>query len=154
MEKAIASGMSASATVIPANKSFFGEASHVVFSFCAKRKETPSFRMILLTFHSQKSRGRCSTGSIISQFSVLQHPLVHAIICWLGDDVVEELMKQILEKLDRIESKVDRIENKLDAVYEQTARNSELESSLNDLSSTVQDHDTDIRLIKKVLTNQ
>lgn len=75
---------------------------------------------------------------------------------------MEDLLNQVLSKLDQMEAaakdrhfevnqRLDRIETKLDAVYEQVAKNSEVD---NELAATVQDHETDIRLMKKLLTNQ
>ncbi|MEK8128349.1 hypothetical protein WMW72_10585 [Paenibacillus filicis] len=75
---------------------------------------------------------------------------------------MEALLKQMLDKLQQIEAdgkdrhfeviqRLDRIESRLETVYEQVAKNSE---AGHEIAATVQDHETDIRLIKKLLTNQ
>ncbi len=51
---------------------------------------------------------------------------------------MEEVLKQILDKLDSIETKVDRIETKLDATFEQVAKSAE---QINDLVERQERHE-------------
>ena len=50
----------------------------------------------------------------------------------------DEVLKQILEKLDTIDTKVDRIEKKLDATFEQVAKSAE---TINEIAATQQRHE-------------
>lgn len=73
---------------------------------------------------------------------------------------MENLLKQILSELHEIKSTmaykqdVEEIKQKLDTIYAQVAHNTEQESKLNDVADKVKDHDTDIKLIKRMLTSQ
>ncbi|AGR47196.1 hypothetical protein JIMMER1_60 [Brevibacillus phage Jimmer1] len=72
----------------------------------------------------------------------------------------EKLLKQILEELTTIKSTmatkddVNEIKQKLDTIYTQVAHNTEQEANLNEATSKIEALETDIKLIKRVLTNQ
>ncbi|RAP29111.1 hypothetical protein C2W64_04058 [Brevibacillus laterosporus] len=72
----------------------------------------------------------------------------------------EKLLKQILEELTIIKSTmatkddVNEIKQKLDTIYTQVAHNTEQEANLNEATSKIEALETDIKLIKRVLTNQ
>jgi hypothetical protein len=78
---------------------------------------------------------------------------------------MEEILKQILIRLDHLATKDDinhlatkddiaSINQKLDAIMSQVALNTEQDTAFNEVATTVQDQGTDIKLIKKLLTNQ
>lgn len=60
-------------------------------------------------------------------------------------------------KMSSVEAKMDQgfeeVKDKLRVIEDQTARTSELQSPIYDLQQQVKDHDADIKLIKRVLTN-
>lgn len=58
----------------------------------------------------------------------------------------EELLKQILEKLDTIDTKVDRIEKKLDATFEQVAKSAE---TINEIAVTQERHERVLEVLSK-----
>ncbi|KKO51158.1 hypothetical protein [Paenibacillus sp. DMB20] len=58
----------------------------------------------------------------------------------------EELLKQILEKLDTIDTKVDRIEQKLDATFEQVAKSAE---TINEIAATQDRHERILEVLSK-----
>lgn len=66
----------------------------------------------------------------------------------------DQLLIQILDKLDNMESEIrtelKNINAKLDSITEQVARNTEEDTGL---SAKVEKLETDVRLIKKLLTN-
>ncbi|MBB6669921.1 hypothetical protein [Cohnella nanjingensis] len=68
-------------------------------------------------------------------------------------DSVEKNQEKFEQKLDSVEKKLDRIEIKVDATFEQVAKNTEHEAVFNELAATVEDHSTDIRLLKKLVAN-
>jgi len=76
----------------------------------------------------------------------------------------DEILKQLLEEMKAIRSEladvkvsmatkedVESIHSKLDMIHQQVAANSE---QYTDLAGRVSDHHTDIKLIKKAITNQ
>jgi|GEM_PF-3412509 len=67
---------------------------------------------------------------------------------------MEELFKQIITKLETLPTKEDlqSIHHKLDAIMGQVATNTEMNSAIHELASTSQEHDTDIKLLKKVVS--
>jgi archaellum component FlaC len=76
-------------------------------------------------------------------------------------DKMDTRFDQIETRLDKIDTRFDqmettmnvrfeRLEIKLDAISEQVARNTENESSFNELAVTVARHTTDINLLKKL----
>jgi len=65
-------------------------------------------------------------------------------------------MEELLAKMDSLATKEDialvkeeisLIHHKLDAIMEQVARNTEADTTFKELAATVDDHETDIRLI-------
>lgn len=58
----------------------------------------------------------------------------------------EELLKQILDKLDSIDDKIDRIEGKLDATFEQVAKSAE---AINEVSATQERHERILEVLSK-----
>lgn len=59
---------------------------------------------------------------------------------------MEELLKQILDKLGNIDIKVDRIEKKLDATFEQVAKSAE---AINEISATQDRHERIFEVLSK-----
>lgn len=76
------------------------------------------------------------------------------------DLILSELQKMNarIEQLESttlsINDRLDRYEKKLDTIMEQTVHNAELESTLEELSTAVKANTTDIKLMKRILTNQ
>jgi hypothetical protein len=72
----------------------------------------------------------------------------------------EQLLQKILDKLIAIESTmatqsdVEKLGAKLDSVYAQVAHNTEHEVIVTELSSRVDELGTDMKLVKRLLTNQ
>ncbi|MBB6674835.1 hypothetical protein [Cohnella nanjingensis] len=75
---------------------------------------------------------------------------------------MEEWLRQVVDKLNDIgreirdfksetHAKLDRIESKMDAVYEQVASNTEFQSQYNEISTTIEEHTTDLRILKKLV---
>lgn len=71
---------------------------------------------------------------------------------------MENDINTIKKNQDQLESKLnigfESINQKLDTIYSQVAINTEQEVRLNDLANKVNDHDTDIKLIKQIISNQ
>lgn len=78
---------------------------------------------------------------------------------------MEDMLKMIIQKLESLEvgqqgirkdmaEGFSNLNKKLDHVSEQIAQNPEYQSHVNDLSKKVEDLETDIKLIKKAITNQ
>ncbi|MFC5700811.1 hypothetical protein ACFPVX_05935 [Cohnella faecalis] len=53
-------------------------------------------------------------------------------------------------RLERTESKIDRLERKLDATFEQVVRNTEHDSKWNEIAVSVEEQQTDIKILKKL----
>lgn len=58
----------------------------------------------------------------------------------------EELLKQILDKLESIYTKVDRIEQKLDATFDQVAKSAE---TINEIAATQERHERVLEVLSK-----
>ena len=54
----------------------------------------------------------------------------------------------------RMATKLEQMSKKLDTVASQVAHNTEQELILKDIAQKVIDHETDIRLIKQMITNK
>lgn len=71
---------------------------------------------------------------------------------------MEELLKEILKKLDKMDHEAEsfrgEVIKKLNTITEQVVKNTEFEVTVHELTATVQDQGTDIKLIKKLLSNQ
>lgn len=71
---------------------------------------------------------------------------------------MEEILKKILDEIQslgaEVQSGFEGVNKKLDTIYAQVAHNTEQEVKLIEVVSKVEDHDTDIKLIKKVVSNQ
>lgn len=78
---------------------------------------------------------------------------------------MENMLKMILEKLQSLEvgqhefrkemaESISTLNKKLDHISEQVAQNTEYQNHVNNLSKKVQDLETDIKVIKKAITNQ
>lgn len=67
---------------------------------------------------------------------------------------LESNENEIIKMTLSINERLDQHEKKLDTIMEQTARNAELESTVEELSSAVKANTTDIKLMKRILTNQ
>jgi hypothetical protein len=75
-------------------------------------------------------------------------------------EMSEQLLQKILEKLTVMESTmatqndIEKLNAKLDSVHSQVAHNTEHEVIVTELSARVDELGTDVKLIKKLLTNQ
>lgn len=58
----------------------------------------------------------------------------------------EEILKQILEKLESMDTKMDRIESKLDATFEQVAQSAE---TINEIAATQDRHERILEVLSK-----
>lgn len=56
----------------------------------------------------------------------------------LGGVNMEELLKQIMNKLESIDDKIDRLEKKLDATFDQTAKSAE---AINEIVASQERHE-------------
>lgn len=76
----------------------------------------------------------------------------------------EQLLLQILEELKEVKREQQEFKNEMKHEFEQvkdhlriiidqTAKNSELESPITEIQDVVKNHDADIKLIKRLLTN-
>lgn len=72
---------------------------------------------------------------------------------------MENLLQQILSELNEIKANmatkqdVEEIKQKLDTIYAQVAHNTEQEVKLNDVTDKVKNLETDMKLIKRMLTS-
>ncbi len=85
----------------------------------------------------------------------MSDPILKQILTELQN--LNQRLSYIEDKVTSVEDKmaskedIQAIQSKLDVIHDQVVRNSEQST---DLSGRVSDHETDIRLIKRVLTNQ
>lgn len=70
------------------------------------------------------------------------------------DESIKQILAELLQNSLDAKERLVRIENKLDAVYQQVATNTEFDTVMKELAITVDEHGTDIKLIKKLLSNQ
>jgi len=64
------------------------------------------------------------------------------------DDIAE-----LHSKIDFMASDFARMETKLDATFEQVAMNTEFEATVRELAVCVEENTTDIKLLKKLVSN-
>jgi len=64
------------------------------------------------------------------------------------DDIAE-----LHSKIDFMASDFTRMETKLDATFEQVAMNTEFEATVRELAVCVEENTTDIKLLKKLVSN-
>ncbi|QJD82066.1 hypothetical protein [Cohnella herbarum] len=67
---------------------------------------------------------------------------------------IKTLRNEVSSRMDALDLKLDRIESKLDATFEQVGKNTEHDSTFNELAVTVDSHTTDIKLLKKLVANR
>ncbi|GED14886.1 MbeD/MobD family mobilization/exclusion protein [Aneurinibacillus migulanus] len=78
---------------------------------------------------------------------------------------MEEILKQILaemqdmkkemnQRFDSVDERFTELNHKLEVIREQTAANSEIHSPVADVQKQVDDLATDVKLIKRAITNQ
>lgn len=78
---------------------------------------------------------------------------------------MEDMLKQILvemqsmkqemnQRFDHVDKRFDELNHKLEVIREQTASNSEMYSPVADVQKQVDELATDIKLIKRAITNQ
>lgn len=89
---------------------------------------------------------------------VLNHILIKLDSLEKGQQALEK-GQQKLEKGQQefraeVRSEFEKVQRKLDTIYSQVAHNTEQEVRLNEVIARVNEHDTDIRLIKKIVSNQ
>ena len=67
--------------------------------------------------------------------------------------LLDEKLQPLNERLERLEGGQQVIIEKLDNVSEQVASNTEKQTSVESVAVKVAEHDTDIKLLKKFITN-
>lgn len=67
--------------------------------------------------------------------------------------LLDEKLQPLNERLERLEGGQQVIIKKLDNVSEQVASNTEKQASVESVAVKVAEHDTDIKLLKKFITN-
>lgn len=71
---------------------------------------------------------------------------------------VEQRIEKVEQKIENVEQRFDqRFENivkKLDNISTQVAKNAEQEFNVHKLAAKVEEHDADIKLLKKAIANQ
>lgn len=78
---------------------------------------------------------------------------------------MEDMLKQILvemqsmkqemnQRFDHVDKQFDELNHKLEVIREQTASNSEMYSPVADVQKQVDELTTDVKLIKRAITNQ
>ncbi|BAU26581.1 MbeD/MobD like protein [Aneurinibacillus soli] len=78
---------------------------------------------------------------------------------------MEDMLKQILvemqsmkqemnQRFDHVDKQFDELNHKLEVIREQTASNSEMYSPVADVQKQVDELSTDVKLIKRAITNQ
>lgn len=67
--------------------------------------------------------------------------------------LLDEKLQPLNERLERLEGGQQVIIEKLDNVSEQVASNTEKQTSVESVAVKIAEHDTDIKLLKKFITN-
>lgn len=71
----------------------------------------------------------------------------------LFSSLLDEKLQPLNERLERLEGGQQVIIEKLDSVSKQVANNTEKQNNVESVAVKVAEHDTDIKLLKKFITN-
>ena len=71
----------------------------------------------------------------------------------LFTSLLDQKLNPINEKLSKLEGGQQSILDKLDYITSQVAENIEMKTNIDEVVLKVEEHDTDIKMIKKILTN-
>ena len=73
-------------------------------------------------------------------------------------DLILEELKNVSNRLDELDTKMtegfQEVSQKLDVIKEQTATNTEYQYNINQIANKVSDLETDVKVIKKAISNQ
>lgn len=67
---------------------------------------------------------------------------------------LEEMQKSFSNDIHHVKSELSVINHKLDVIKEQTATNTEYQYDINQIANKVSDLETDVKIIKKAISNQ
>ncbi|GED16953.1 hypothetical protein [Aneurinibacillus migulanus] len=67
---------------------------------------------------------------------------------------MQDMKKEMNQRFDSVDERFNGLNHKLDVIREQTAANSEIHSPVTDVQKQVDDLATDVKLIKRAITNQ